>query len=378
MLFYGIGIDPPEDAARNRESVAATTVTPRTATVAKSSATPFSNQSFRTSGDCTSGSYHRAATHTCNTESPGLGYTQSGQLSRVTWHDEMESCFNCGKAIDPDWVFCRACGSDLVGDLAADVDGDEVAAAAAGTTSPKVELISRGWDEVIETVEAPADPFDDDAISSGPLPAGAVEVTVDDITVVETVEAGSSAEEPVEEPADEPATPADPWDHLRPHGELPPLQRYVSIPGRVGQILVLLAAIGALASAGIHFFLNIRLESFSAGNTTADRIDDIELIADWSLAGVIGLVAIAAIALAVWWLRSRSERDFRPGKAGLVALLAFISGAAVTGASFAVKKETVNEAIAANSLIVLGLGLLMTACLAVVRTVDRIDRREPV
>jgi hypothetical protein len=277
----------------------------------------------------------------------------------------MDFCFNCGGKTDPDWVFCRACGGVLE-----DAAVEEVAEPVSTSSgAPKVELISRGWDVVeVDTVELPADPLEED-VSPGPLPPGAIEVAAGDITVVEI------AEDP--EPAEAPAAPVDPWDHLRPHGEMPPLQRRVTISGRIGQVMVLLAAIAALAAAGIHFFLNTRLDAFADGSVSASAVDDIEMAGDISLAVLAGLIFLAAATLGVWMLRTRATSDFRPGKAGLVALLSMVAGVGVVAASFVVRKETVTEAIAANSLIVLGLGLVMTACLATVRTVERIDRKEP-
>ena len=290
---------------------------------------------------------------------------------RVTWHNVlMDFCFNCFTKTDPDWVFCRSCGSALE-----ESNGEDLAAPIPQSgAAPKVELISRGWDEVVDTVEAPADPLEDDDVSPGPLPPGAVEISVDDITIV-----AADADEDDDEPAQaaEPPVHVDPWDHLRPHGELPPLQRRVSLAGRVGQTMVLITALAALAAAGLHFFLNTRLDAFGNGRVSAQAVDDVELVADMSLLVVAGLAILAAMALGWWMIKAFSTSDFRPGKAGIVALLAFVAGVAVVATSFAVKKETVTEAIAANSLIVLGLGLLMTACLATVRTVDRIDRKEP-
>ncbi len=302
----------------------------------------------------------------------------------------MDYCFNCGDKTDPDWVFCRSCGSALE-----DNETDDLAIPASGTTAPTVELISRGWDEIVDTIEAPADPLEGNEISPGPLPPDTIEVTVEDITVVEADVAEEPVEEPVEDPVEEsveePANetgtteeqetelekPTDQWDHLRPHGELPPLQRQVTVPGRVGQALALLTALAALVAAGLHFFLNTRLDAFSNGELSARAVDDVELIADMSLVVVAGLAVISALGLGFWLIRSRPEADLRPGKAGIVALVSFLAGVAVVTTSFIIKKETVTEAIAANSLIVLGLGLLMTACLATVRTVDRIDRKEP-
>ncbi len=276
----------------------------------------------------------------------------------------MDFCFNCGGKTDPDWVFCRACGSALEDDTTDLVIPGPVAGA------PKVELISRGWDDqVVETVEVGPDPLVDDDVGKGPLPPGAVEIQVDDITVVD------APDEPSES---EPRRMVDPWDHLRPRGEMPPLQRDVTLPGRIGQSLVLLAALGALSAAAIHFYLNTRLNAFSEGRVTASAIDDLATVADMSLLVLAGLVVIAAGGLGWWVYRALPMADFRLGQAGTVALVALVAGTGLVVWPVTLDAATVTEAIGANSLIVLGLGLLMAACLATVRSVDRIDRKEPV
>jgi hypothetical protein len=300
---------------------------------------------------------------------------------------QMDFCLSCGNKTDPDWVFCRSCGSAL--DEENPIDAAVPLAPAAN--APKVELISRGWDEVVDTVEAPADPFHDDEISPGPLPAGAIEFSFDDLSIVETdvvpedpdidPERAEVVAEVVEvdkgDPEPEMAAPTDQWDHLRPHGEMPPLQRRVSIAGRVGQSFALLTALAALAAAAIHFYLNTRLDAFGKGRVSAQLVGDIEFIANVSLIVVGGTVLVTLLALASWLIVSRAALDLRPGKSGIVALLALMGTVAVAGVSYAVRQDTVTEAIAANSLMVLSMGLLMATCLAVVRTVERIDRKEP-
>ncbi len=286
----------------------------------------------------------------------------------------MDFCFNCGGKTDQDWVFCRACGSVLD-----DTETDQSAATGPPAAStPKIELISRGWDVVdVETVKLPADPLAGNEISPGPLPSGTIEISADDITVVNTDEEDAPADEPADESAAEPATPQDPWDHLRPHGEMPPLQHRVTIPARVSQVAALVAAVSALAAAAIHFFLNTRLDAFSDGLVSAGTVDDVELVADISLAVVAALILVAVAAVGLWLFRIRPMADARPGKAGLVALLSLLGGIGVVATSFAIKKETVTEAIAANSLIVLGLALVLTACLVTIRTVQRIELEDP-
>lgn len=278
----------------------------------------------------------------------------------------MDFCFNCGGKTDPDWVFCRSCGSVLEDD---DIGELPVPAESSQGAAPKVELISRGWDVVdVDTVRLPADPLESDELSAGPLPSGTIEVSAGDITVV--------AQSESTEPAQEAPVSPDPWDHLRPHGEMPPRQHYVTIPGRIGQVTVLLAAVAAVAAAGVHFFLNTRLDALSKGTISAAAVDDVELIADISLAVVAALLAVAGVALGWWLIRVRSTADLRPGKAGIATILSLLAGIAVVATSFAIKKDTVTEAIAANSLIVLGLGLVLTSCVAAARTVQRIDLEE--
>jgi len=278
----------------------------------------------------------------------------------------MDFCFNCGTKTDPDWVFCRSCGSALE-DTNSAIEGTPVPTSSG---MPKVELISRGWDVIdVETVETPDDPLQGD-IETAPLPAGAIEIAVDDISIIETASADETEEE-------EEGEPADPWDHLRPHGELPPLRHAVSRPGRVGQGAMLLTALSALASAGIHFYMNTQLDAYGNGATTASAVNRIGRATDISLIAVAGLALLGGVALLWWFLTSRPTADFRPGKGGLVALLCFFAGTGIIGGSFLIPRETITEAIGANTLIVLGLGLLMASCLAVVRTVERIDLREP-
>jgi len=280
----------------------------------------------------------------------------------------MDFCFNCGRKTDPDWVFCRSCGSAL------DDEGADLAVPASAAGAPKVELISRGWDDqVVETIEVDGAATTDDDLAPPRVPPGGVEITVDEITVIDAPE-----EAPEEVATREPAAPPDPWDHLRPHGELPPLRRQVTLPGRIGQALVLLAALGALTAAAIHFYLNTRLNAFAEGRATAQTVEDLRMIADMSLIVAAGLMAVAAAAMGWWTYRSRTDADFRPGQAGILAVGTLITGSALVGWALTLDRSTVTEAIGVNSLVVLGLGLVMTACLAAVRTVERIDRKEPV
>lgn len=281
----------------------------------------------------------------------------------------MDFCSNCGDKTDPDWVFCRSCGGVLEDDAA---DG-LVVPIPRSSGAPKVELISRGWDIIdVETLETTVDPFDGEGTIAEPLPPHSVEVTVDDVTVVETAEAPVvEAEQPP------PSTLIDSWAHLRPGGEVPPLLNQVSIHARVGQLAVLLAAVAALISAGLHFYHNTRLDAFGDGRITAETLRSVEQVAQNSRYVVAATVLVALAALGWWFIKTRPVADFQPGKAGIVALLSFLAACGIVGGSLAINKDTYTKAIGFNTLIVLGLGLLMAACLATVRTVERIDRKEP-
>ena len=276
----------------------------------------------------------------------------------------MDFCFNCGHTTDPDWVFCRACGSALEDDAA------DIAVPVQNAGAPKVELISRGWDDqVIETIEIGDDQVTDDEVAPAPVPPSGIEIKVEDITVIEAPEAA---------PTPDPLSPADPWNHLRPRGELPPLRHHVTRQGRVGQGLVLLAALAALSAAAIHFYLNTQLNAFSDGTVTARTIDDLRTIADMSLIVAGTLLVLAAVGLGWWAYRSLPGTHLRLGQGGVVAIGALAAGTGLVVAALLLDADSVTQAIGTNSLIVLGLGLVMAACVAAARTVDRIDRREPV
>ena len=143
---------------------------------------------------------------------------------RVTWVGNlMDFCNKCGSKTDLDWVFCRSCGNSLD-------DGDTAAGESINSTPtptvPKVELISRGWDIVdvetidIATADAPVDALEDDDVVIG-LPPGTVEISVDDVTIVEhSAETAEQAEAEAPVPRVEREAP-DAWDHLRPHGQTP-------------------------------------------------------------------------------------------------------------------------------------------------------------
>ena len=278
----------------------------------------------------------------------------------------MDSCFSCGSKTEPDWVFCRSCGNGL------DETEGLVAAVPDSTASgsPKVELISRGWEDVvdIETVGLPTEPLDADDITF-PVPAGGIEVTVDNITVVE---------EPAEAvPVAAPAA-ADPWDHLRPHGEIPPIQNRPGASARTSQTALAVVAVSALVAAGLRFYLNTRIDAFGKGLATAQELDDITLVADVALL-VMAALAIIAVGMLLWWFaKARATSIFQPVPADWLALAGVVAGIGLVTIFVLLERQTVAEDLAANSLIVLGLGLLVASCLATIRTVSRIDIRKPV
>jgi hypothetical protein len=277
----------------------------------------------------------------------------------------MDFCFSCGSKTDPDWVFCRSCGSGL--DETEDLVETVPDSTASGT--PKVELISRGWDEVvdIETVELPTDLLDADD-TTFPVPAGGVEVTVDSITVIE------EPAEPV--PAAEPAS-TDPWDHLRPHGEMPRIQDRPGAAARTSQIALAVVALSGLVAAGLRFYLNTRIDAFGKGQATAQEVDDVTLVADVALLVMAALAIIALGTLLLWFAKARATSSFRPGPGDWLALAGVVAGIGLVITFVLFERQTVAEDLASNSLIVLGLGLLVASCLATMRTVGRIDLRKP-
>ena len=119
------------------------------------------------------------------------------------------------------------------------------------------------------------------------------------------------------------------------------------------------------------------LNAFAEGKATVRTIDDLRVIADMSVIVAASLIAVAAVGLGWWAYRSRPDADFRPGQDGILALSSVVVGWAMVGWAQTLDSSTVTEAIGVNSLVVLGLGLVMTACLATVRAVERIDRKEP-
>jgi hypothetical protein len=281
----------------------------------------------------------------------------------------MDFCSDCGQTTDPDWVFCRSCGSTL------DAPDSSTAAVTTPTGPPRVELISRGWDVVdVEPVEElPADPMHEDIVPD--LAPGAIEVAVDSLTVVahpEAPPADTDSEPDGIETVPE-ALDTDRWDHLRPHGQIPGVTETTTLPARTSRVAVLVVALGALIAAGIRFFLNTRLEAFGEGSISARALNDVETVADVALLVVAGMAVIAG-GILIWWLtRVQGRSRFRPGPAETIALGAGVSGIALIATFMMLEQDSVTAAIAANSLVVLGLGMVMAACLATVRSITRIE-----
>jgi hypothetical protein len=288
----------------------------------------------------------------------------------------MDFCSNCGEKTDPEWVFCRACGSGL--DLP-EIE-PQPAPAATQPAAPKVELISRTWDVVEIAPEGPADPLEND-ISDAPLPPGAVEIAVDGVAVVESPKTDpAEIEDPLQaHTAEPPATVeegADAWDYLRPHGEVPPLLRRSSVPARVAVLLVLLFSLSAIVASMLHFYLNTRLESFSTGRVSYLVVEDAVKMADIGLIVTAGL-GVAALGSLLWWTLKRDRtKSLRPGPAGIVAPLATLAGGALIAWFYNDDQSTVSDALTANTFIILGLGLVTLAGLAVVRSLGRIEHRD--
>jgi hypothetical protein len=284
----------------------------------------------------------------------------------------MDFCNECGSKTDPDWVFCRSCGNPL--------DSPEIEAVAAQPTSsgnsPKVELISRGWDVVdIDATEEdwnsgfPVDLLETDEVVT-PLDPDAVEISVDDVTVVARSEEAVPGDEDENDAAIESL--GDRWDHLRPHANIPSVTEPSRLPARISQIMVLVAALSALVAAALYFVLNIRLEQFAAGNISEVAVGDARTVAEASLLVMAALVAVS-LSIFVWWMIE--TRPLKPGPAGLIALPAWLGGGVLIGYFAFLEKDTIADALTANSLIVIGLGLVMLASLAAVRMISRVGTR---
>lgn len=295
---------------------------------------------------------------------------------RLTLMADMEICSRCGATTIGET--CHRCGAPL--QLAEQLKSYETQEPEA----PTVELISRGHDVVeIDAVEIEGEVIDE--VPPPPVPPGGVEVTVDDVTVITTDEDQQEYGEQLEVQPEEidanitkPLPPArgavgsDRWDHLRPHGEMPRLARRISITARVVETIAILTAVSGLGAAAIHFYLNTRLEAAGRGTLVVTNLDDLERIADISLLAVGGLSAITIMGLLLW--RATGHSHGRPGRTGFLAWIALVAGIAVVVVFYLLRRDTVTEAIAANALIILGLGLVVSAFVVLARLVDRLDQ----
>lgn len=279
----------------------------------------------------------------------------------------MTNCSYCGATINQHQTTCNSCGRAL------DMPGPAAPATGApGSHTPQVELISRDRGVVdVDPDHLPTDPLDEDDAAGPPLPPGSIEIAVDEISVV----TGSTEQGDERETQIEAAAPTDPWDHLRPKGEMPKLARRVSVGARLVQILAVATAIAAIGAGATHFYLNTRLEASNAGLASAESISDIELVADAGLLVVAGLTAMTLLAWLVWRWRIRKAEHTSSGRAGFIAFLALVAGLGVVTSFYLLRQDSVTGRIAANSLIILGLGLVLAAFLIVTRVVSTIERR---
>lgn len=295
----------------------------------------------------------------------------------------MDFCNECGSRTESEWVFCRSCGNPL--------EAPEIEAVAAqpivSNDSPTVELISRGWDVVdIEATALesdpvlPPDPMETNEVAI-PLDLDAVEVSVDEVTVVarpEVVDVDDGEESVDSDIETEDALDAssDGWDHLRPHGHIPGVSDPSRVAAKVSQIAVLAAGFAALASAGVYVFFNIQLDRFATGDVSAGSIIDLRTVAEASIL-VLAALGILSLAMFVWWMIKASPRHSVGSRAaGWIALLAFLGGVALVAYFALQEKTTVADELTANSLIVIGLGLLMLAALSAIRMISRVEIRD--
>jgi hypothetical protein len=282
----------------------------------------------------------------------------------------MTTCITCGAAIEPGWNACRLCGRA--------VEFKDLPASPGSTppeSEPQVELISRDWN----VVEVDADELIPEALEindAPPLAPGSIEVSVDGVSVIAADEDEADDSEPVEDEtgAASAVAPSDSWAHLRPHGEMPPLVRRVSVAARVVQALAAVTAIVAVGSGAIHFYLNTQLDALSRGETSSATVSNLLDAADVSLLVVGGMVLLTLLVFTLWRWRVRRS-GVSSGKAGAVAVLSVVAGTAVVATFHTLRRDTITEGIAANSLIVLGLGLIIAAALIIVPTVGRLDQK---
>ena len=227
----------------------------------------------------------------------------------------MDFCNECGNTTEPEWVFCRSCGNSLESSEIESVAAQPIAT----SNSPKVELISRGWDVVDVEVAAdessstlPTDPLQTNEIVM-PLDPDAVEISVDEVTVVARPEEAAPPEAAESDSA--PDASSDRWDHLRPHGQIPGVSDPSKVPAKASQIAVLTTAFGALVSAVLYLFLNIQLDDYAAGEISEGAVRDVRAVAEASLLVLAGL-AIVAGGMALGALAARPDVLIEERRAG--------------------------------------------------------------
>lgn len=232
----------------------------------------------------------------------------------------------------------------------------------------------------VDPMYGPASPFEDDVIDA-PLPPGAVEVVVGDISVVAVAPADTEQDKAPGGAGETAETmiplgdAADSWDHLRPHGEVPPLLKPSRAPSRLGQLAALLFSLSAAVAAGIYFYLNTQLDAYSTGQVSAGAIVDLRTVAEASLIVTAGLAVVTFGTLILWAIKKRKTSSLRLGFSGIFALIGMVAGIALITVYLSMSQNTVAEALTNNTYIILGLGVLMTAGLAVVRTIGRIEHQ---
>ena len=138
---------------------------------------------------------------------------------------------------------------------------------------------------------------------------------------------------------------------------------------------LLLFALATVGAAAVHLYANTQLDAFGSGEATAEAVSDVQRASDISLIVVAGL-AVFALAAALWWFLVRDKNaKLRIGVSGIVATIALAGGAALVATFRALEEDTVAAALTANTFIILGLGLLIVAGLAGVRTISQSGHR---
>ncbi len=243
-----------------------------------------------------------------------------------------------------------------------------------GDTAPQVELISRGWSVVdVDAQELASDPLDGNDISTASLAPGSIEIAVDNISVVtggdEDAEAAGTQES-------QPATAAsDPWEHLRPKGEMPRMARRVGVPARIVEITATLTAVMAVIAGAAFFFLNTRLQAVDEGRIALGSVSGLELATTIGLIIVAVAAATTALSWLVWRRTISGTGAIRDSRMGTVTLIGCLGTAIAAGSYFLLGDEAATVKIASNTIIILGLGLVATAAALTIRIVSGIEHR---